>query len=401
MDIRWKEHIIILYEQSKDLSIALAIKEHLESEFSSCDVVAIDSGAYNGEFRTKTRHALFRFTNKHFRRVIARISKKQDVFSAKRIATLMKTNGYSSVRDMKRKNPEMKRFLNIIKRFDPKMVISTTPDALRLMIIARELLGKTFKIVGAISDFALDLAFVRTEADGYFVENPTVKSELERNGIPSQRIAIIGYPTKYFNIEGSRTQKRIDFGLAGDLPLVTVYGGAYETRSIKEDILHLMKNHEDYILMIITQDITMKRFYMDNPDFNKSVMLGDTLTRELMDVTDVLVTVPDTGAIFDAFVRGIPVIVEPAITVLEKRIRKYLLSRHLIIPARTPDETLYGIREILLEPSRANEFKYRGLEYAKSSVKDMTNLTPKISNDGILKLDNTQETPNGDDDKGE
>lgn len=396
MDIKWKEHVIILYDKFKDGNIADALKHHLESEFSSCDVVKIDSNAYEGEFLSKTKRRAFKFINKHFRSLIGRFSVRQDVFSTKRIATLMKTNGYSSIRDMKKKNPEMKRFLNIIKRFDPIMVICSNPESLRLMIIAREILGKTFKIVGAIPDFALDLAFVHMEADGYFVENPTVKNELEKNGVTASRIAVIGYPTLGFNLNGNRTQKRAEFGLNGDLPLVVVYGGVYETRSIKEDITHLMKNHDDYILMIVTQDKTLKRYYMDLPDFDKNVLLGDSLSTALLDVTDVLVTVPDTGAIFQAFIRGIPVVVEPAVTILEKRIRKYLLSRYLIIPARTADETLYGIREILHEPDRANEFKYRGMEYAKSSVRDMSNLTPKISNDGILKIEESKSSVEND-----
>lgn len=390
MDIKWNDHVIILYEKYKDAEIAKALTAHMESEFSCCDVISIDSNSYDGELLTKAKRFTFKLSNKAFRGLIKKVATRRDVFATKRIQILMKTNGYSSMKDMNKKYPQMKRFLNIIKRFEPVLIICTNPDALKLMIIARELLGRNFKIVGAISDFALDLAFVRTEADGYFVENPQVKIELEKNGIISSRIAVIGYPTMGFDLNSNRTQKRLDFGLTGDLPLVTVYGGVYDTRTIKEDIIHLMKNHDDFILMIISNDKKLKRDYMDLPEFGKNVLLGDTLSKDLLDVTDCLVTVPDTGAIFEAFIRGIPVIVEPAVTILEKRIRKYLLTRYLIIPARTPDETLYGIREILHESDRANEFKLRGMDYAKSSLRDMINLMPKISNDGVLKLNNKQ-----------
>lgn len=387
MDIKWNQHVIILYDKYKDADIANALTLHMEREFSSCDVIAIDSNSYDGDFLTKTKRWTFTLSNKAFRGIIRKISVRRDVFASKRIQVLMRTNGYSSIREMNKRYPQMNRFLNIIKRFEPVIVICTNPDSLKLMIIARELLGRNFKIVGAISDFALDLAFVRTEADGYFVENPEVKTQLEKSGIIPNRIAVIGYPTLGFDLNSNRTQKRMDFGLTSDLPFVVVYGGVYDTRTIKEDIIHLMKNHEDFILMIITADKKLKRYYMDLPEFGKNVMLGDTLTKDMLDITDCLVTVPDTGAIFEAFLRGIPVIVEPPVTVLEKRIRRYLLTRYLIIPARTPDETLYGIREILHEPDRANEFRSRGLIYSKSSLRDISNMIPKISNDGILKLD--------------
>lgn len=386
MDIKWRDHVIIMYDKGKDSTITEALKKHLEDEFFTCDVVPIESAEYYGNLRHKTKKSIFNFFCKHARGLLRRLSRRRDIFSYKRIQTLMHTNGYANISEMNKKNPEMKRFVNIINRFDPVMVICTNPDSLRLMIIAREMVGKTFKIVGAISDFALDLSFVRSEADGYFVENLTVKNELERNGITESRIAVVGFPTLGFNFTGNRTEKRAEFGLTGDLPLVVVFGGVYETRSFKEDVIHLMKNCNDYSLMIITSDNTVRRYYMDLPEFNKNIMLADSLTSALLDITDVLVTVPDTRSIFEAFIRGIPVVVEPAVTMLEKKIRRYLLSRHLIIPARTPDETLYAVREILHEPDRALEFKYRGLEYAKSSIRDMGNMTPKISNDGILKI---------------
>lgn len=390
MDIKWNQHVVILYDRYKDADIAKALTTHMEREFSSCDVIAIDSNAYDGEFLTKTKRFTFSLSNKAFRGLIRRISVRRDIFASKRIQVLMETNGYSSMRDMNKRYPQMKRFLNIIKRFEPVIVICTNPESLKLMLIARELLGRNFKVVGAISDFALDLSFVRTEADGYFVENPDVKAELEDKGIVSSRIAVIGYPTLGFDLNSNRTQKRMEFGLAGDLPFVVVYGGVYDTRTIKDDIVHLMKNHDDFILMIITADKRLKRYYMDLPEFGKNVMLGDSLTKDILDITDCLVTVPDTGAIFEGFLRGIPVIVEPAVTILEKRIRRYLLSRYLIVPARTPDETLFGIREILHEPDRANEFRARGLDYSKSSLRDIANIVPKISKDGILKLNDKQ-----------
>lgn len=386
MDIKWNKHVILLYDRYKDSNIAKALTTYMESEFSSCDVISIDSNSYDGEFLTKTKRWTFTLSNKAFRGLIRKFSVRRDIFASKRIQILMRTNGYSSMREMNKRYPQMKRFLNIIKRFEPLIVICTNPESLKLMIMARELLGRNFKIVGAISDFALDLSFVRTETDGYFVENPEVKEQLEKSGIIPNRIAVIGYPTLGFDLNSNRTEKRREFGLTGDLPLVVVYGGVYDTRTIKDDIVHLMKNHDDFILMIITADKKLKRYYMDLPEFGKNVMLGDSLTKDMLDVTDCLVTVPDTGAIFEAFLRGIPVIVEPAVTILEKRIRRYLLTRYLIIPARTPDETLFGIREILHEPDRANEFRIRGLDYSKSSLRDITNLIPKISNDGIFKL---------------
>jgi hypothetical protein len=46
------------------------------------------------------------------------------------------------------------------------------------------------------------------------------------------------------------------------------------------------------------------------------------------------------------------------------------------------------VYEILDEPLRKNEFKYRGEVYVRLSVKDIKNITPRLSENGVLKISN-------------
>ena len=390
MQIKWNRHVIILYDENGDFNVAAALKDHIEKEFDPCDVVMINSEAYSVGIPYKIGRLMKKVKARHFRGFLTAESKRREKFEAKRVQELLRTNGYSAQASKARKI-EVYRILNIIKRFDPVMVMCTTSEALKLTLICKDILGKTFRTVGVVSDFALDASFVRAEADGYFVENPDVKTKLMNCGVVEERIAVVGYPTVLYDVYKNKEQKRASLGLTSDLPLVVVNGGEYDTYTLKKDIIKLMEKKDDYILMIITKDKKLRKFYMDLPEFSAGVLINEELSSDVFDVADILVTIPDTGAIFNAFMRGIAVIVADGVTVLEDKIKDYLVKRALVTPTRTPEETLFGVYEMLDEPLRRNEFKYRGEVYVRLSVNDIRNITPQIGFDGVQKLTNKQQ----------
>ncbi len=391
MEIKWNQHVVILYDKYRDASIAKALGYYIEREFVSADVIPIDSVAYTGTSLSRIKHGYYKHCARHSRALLATVSVKKDSIEKKRVNELLRTNGYSSTNG--RINPgRIKRIINIIKRFEPIMVICTTPEVLKMTLMGRTYLGKEFNVVAAVQDFSLDLAFVRGDADGYFVENPEVKQKLIASGIQQERIAVVGFPTLGFDINGNKFEKRAKLGINGASPVVTVYGGDYDTHTLKADIVNLIKNKNDeYTLVIVTGDKSLRKYYMDLPDFSAGVLINTELSEDLLDVTDVLVTVPETAAIFNAFMRGIGVIVAPAVTLLEKQIRKYLVKRALVIPARTSAETLYGVKELLDEADRRAEFKKRGEIYASMSLNDLRNIIPQIDNIGVKKLTDKNE----------
>lgn len=391
MEIKWNKHVIILYDKYRDGNIAKALGYYIEREFISADVVAIDSVAYTGTAISKLKRSHYKYCARHSRAMLKSLSVKKESIEKKRVNELVRTNGYSGTNGSINPN-RIRRIINIIKRFEPIMVICTTPEVLKMTLMGRAYLGKEFNVVAAVQDFSLDLAFVRGDADGYFVENPEVKQKLISSGIQQERIAVVGFPTLGFDINGSKLEKRAKLGINGGTPVVTVYGGDYDTHTLKGDIVKLIENKNDeYTLVIVTQDKSLRKYYMDLPQFSAGVLINNELSSDLLDVTDVLVTVPETSAIFNAFMRGIGVIISPAVTVIEKQIRKYLVKRALVIPSRTSEETLFGVKELLDEGDRRAEFKKRGEIYASMSLNDLRNIIPQIDNIGVKKLQDKNE----------
>jgi len=387
MEIKWNKHVVVLYDENKDEQVATALKAHIEREYDPCDVILVKSSSYTVSSIYKYKRLVNKFKARHLRKALSHSSKQAYKRDVKRIQELLRTNGYSDV-ESKRKIISVYRIVNIIRRFEPLVILCTTPEALKLTLIGRTVLGQDFRAVGVITEFFLDPAFVRAGADGYLVENPDVKKHLMNSGVPEEKILVVGYPTLLQDVKKDVEIKRAALGLTSDLPLVVVNGGEYDTYTLKKDIIKLMGKKNDYYLMIITKDKKLRKFYMNLPEFSAGVLINEDLTSDILDVTDILVTVPSTGVIFQAFVRGIAVIVSEGVLELEKNVRDYLVKRALVIPTRTPDETLFGVYEILDEPLRKNEFKYRGEVYVRLSVKDIKNITPRLSENGVLKISN-------------
>ena len=387
MDIKWNKHVVILYDKDRDDKVAEALRFYIEHEFDPCDVILVDDSAYTNKLVNVTTNVVQRFAVKHARGMLKAASERTDKRNLQRIMDQNKDRNAQQSEEGKH-NPEVNRIVNILKRHDPVVMICTTPYALRLSLIAKRIVGKPVHIIGAVTDFALDPAFVQFGADGYFVENPEVKRKLVHYGIEGERVAVIGMPTLMSESEMSVEDKKRALGISGEQPVVVVYGGPYGTDTLKEDILLLMHDRKDYNLLIITPNKITRRYFMEQPDFSAGISFSEKLDENILDVADILVTLPNSKAIFGAFMRGVSVVVASSVTNLEHEVRRYLVKRALVIPTRTPEETLYAVDELINEPEREQEFRLRGQTYATMSLHDITNINPKIGEDGVLKLEN-------------
>ena len=390
MDIRWNKHVVILYDKERDDKVAEALRFYIEHEFDPCDVILIDNVAYTNKLVDVATTAIQRFAVRHARGMLKASSERSEKRNLQRINEQNKDRNAPQA-DESRHKREVNRIVNIIKRFDPVIMICTTPYALRMALMAKKIVGKPVHVIGAVTDFALDPAFVQFGADGYFVENPEVKRNLIHYGIEGERVAVIGMPTLMSENDMTVEDKKRALGISNDQPVVVVYGGVYGTDTLRDDILTLMRNRKGYNLILITPNKIARRYYMEQPDFAAGISFHDKLDESILDVADILVTLPNSKAVFGAFMRGVSVVVASSVTNLEHDVRRYLVKRALVIPTRTPEETLFAVDELINEPEREQEFRLRGETYAAMSLNDITNINPKIGVDGVLKIENKSE----------
>ena len=392
MEVKWNKHVVILYDKDKDKPVADALKFYIQQEFKPCDVILVDHDEYTNSLIRKAQDAAKWFVVRHARKILRVYSEKREAKALQNIKEQNKAK-YVNATEKESKDAEVNRVLNVFKRFDPVMVICTTPYALNLALRAKNLYGKPVGVVGAATDFSLNPEFVRLDADGYFVENPEIKQSLVKYGVDMERISVIGMPS--LKIENGMTveDKRHLLGISDDLPVVVVNGGDYATGTIREDIELLMRKKENYNLVIITSNKTLRRHYMELPDFKAGVLINDKLDDNILDVADILVTLPQSKPIFAAFMRGVSVVVTKAVTKHEHETRRYLVKRALVIPSRTPRETLFAVEELLVDVERRQEFSKRGVNYAAMSLSDIVNVAPQLTAEMNLRIEGGSDDP--------
>lgn len=374
MDIKWNKHVVILYDKKKDKDVADALKAYLEKEFAPCDVINVSSDSFTPIVNAKAREWSYRFCLKYARWILRLKSSREEKHHKKRIREEKKLDKPKKDASLIIKNnPMVNRIINIINRFDAIMVICTTPESLKLSLYARTVLEKEFLVFGHITDFAVDKAFVRFDADGYFVENQGCKKTLEKCGIFTDKVVVAGVPLIENKAVADKADIKKKYGFGDNLPIVIVNGGDYETDTIREEIIALMKSREKYNMLVITGNDKVRRKYMSMPEFSAGVVFNESFEEDMMQIADILITIPDSNVIFSAFASGVAVIIAPHITVIERDIRKYLVKRALVLPVKNPPEMVAAVDELLVEPERRKEFITRGLNYVQLSIKDSDN----------------------------
>jgi len=385
MEVKWNSHIVILHDKDKDEKVVNALAFYIESEFEHCDVIKIDNTQYTDVFARRAQSAAHRFAVRRARKVLRLYSQKKEEKALQFIKEQNKEK-YAPAAEKENKDAAVERVLNVFKRFDPVLVICTAPYALNLALKAKTLYGKNVAVVGACCDFALDPEFVRLDADGYFVENPEIKQNLVKYGVEPDNIYVIGMPSLKIDNGMTVAEKKHALGILDDLPVVVVNGGEYSTDTIRDDIVLLMRKKENYNLVIVTPNKALRRYYMELPEFKAGVLLKEKLDDDVLDVMDILVTVPESNPVFAAFMRGVSVVLTQSVTQHEHEVRRYLIKRALAIPSRTPMETLFAVDELLMDIDRRQEFRSRGETYASMSLADIRNLAPPMQADLNLRL---------------
>lgn len=379
MDVRWNKHVVILYDKKKDKELTSALKTYIEKEFAPCDVVEVSNESFTPVINAKARDIFYRFCLKYARWFLRWKSTKEETHQKKRIREEKKQDKLKDASLIAKGNPLVSRIVNIINRFEPLIIICTTPESLKLSIDARKIVNKDIKIFAEISDFAVDAAFVRFEADGYFVENGESRKILEKYGIEQNKIYVTGMPIISNNTIYDKDEIKKKYGFTDNLPIVVINGGDYETDTIRENILRLMEVREKFNMLIITGNDKVRRRYMNASEFSAGVGFSEVYEEDMMAIADILITVPDSTIIFNAFKLGVAVIIAPFITVKERDIRKYLVKRALVLPVKNTKEMVAAVDELLVEPERRKEFISRGINYSSLSISESANQKPALA----------------------
>ncbi|MGN0789015.1 MAG: hypothetical protein ACI4MY_03675, partial [Christensenellales bacterium] len=224
---------------------------------------------------------------------------------------------------------------NVLKRFDPDVVLCLSPKSHDKALKARQKLGKNMPIYAMTTDYCMDYDFINALSDGYFVQNQQVSQALLASGIESQKILVAGTPAKRSDKTYDRETVCRKYGVDPTLPTILMVGGRYGCDYLKDAFSALGEYYRTVNIIVVTSGSkSLKNYiktYCGNKGIDRNVSLVDNPQdmQELYSITRVLVTSPTAGVTFEAIANALPMVLIKPMNNIEKGNYSYLTSQSL------------------------------------------------------------------------
>jgi processive 1,2-diacylglycerol beta-glucosyltransferase len=144
-------------------------------------------------------------------------------------------------------------FADVLHRLRPQLVVSTIGGAAALAGDARSLIGEVFLNAVVLTDYRAHRHWARTQTDLYVVPTAACKTDLESNGVSSDRIEIVGIPVQpgiHRLNEPERKNLRTRLGLSSDLMMLVSGGSTAPYHGLKT--LMRVVSHLDRPIDVVT-----------------------------------------------------------------------------------------------------------------------------------------------------
>lgn len=376
-----KKSVVVLYSGGFYDSSARAVIEELESAYSDVYVIDIDKEAISpwkiatfkrNWYITSERNAtFFNKFNSEWNKFFAplKISKTRKEYKEYK----KPESGFKKwIYDIK---ASYKRVYNVLSRFEPDVVLCTTPELLRSANKARHDLGQFYcSIAALITDYALDKRFVHYKTDIYFVQNDSVKRELVEYGIDSESIEVIGTPLeKRVTMEFDKDAVLTELGISnnGLLNLLFV-GGRYGSAKVKNALPKFVDGADDYNLIIVIGGSSSLSNYAEHvaktKENVKNIYFIDAIDNmaKLYSIADVVIATPTTTITYEAISKNKPLILLKGTTVTDKANAHYLSNNGVALLGNTTEEAVQSFLQLIDNESGRNDMLLKQREMYRS-----------------------------------
>lgn len=367
-----KKTIVVLYSNRFSDQSALAIADFIDKNYRDCNVVAIERRQFSNVVGSRIINSYTAFTARHIpalNRLWTGISEK---FITRRIAKSKKIKSAKKKQEDSFSNKYLKKFYkvdNIIIRFNPEVIICSSPYSYNRAIKAKERLDSDTKVLALMSDYCINKSFLRKYGDGYLVQNEIVKSSLIERGVSREIINVIGTPVAESKlVKFDKNETKIELGIENDNPCILLSGGRQGSYYIRDAFYSLTRLSEEVNLICLSGGNTAYANYVKNyvkANECKNVYLVEDDVADmskLYSVTDIAVCSPSAATTYEVISRGIPLVLIKPINVIEKGNFSYLTASRIALRGIKNDEIISSVYSLLKEEDYRESVIARELE---------------------------------------
>ena len=324
--------IVVLYGLAGGghLSAAQALKARLDGP--DCEVIPVDSTRPFGRFIDFFCCDLYRFSAKYIPHAFGLCYRLTD-----------RRAGNSRFMRLAAA-PLARRLLPVIEREKPDVVVCAYPFSCQLVAILKNKGLLRAKVVHQLTDYGTHAAWVSQEADEYWASCGEAAKELERRGVPREKILVRGIPVNpRFSERPDRAALRRELGLPADRPVLLFMAGSFGVRSVFRVFRMLDRLEEDFEAVVITgkNEKLFRRFQAlaERSRHPLHPILFTQRVADYMHACDLLVTKPGGLTTSEALAAGIPLALFDPIPGQEEDNARFLVNHEravLLSPKRPP-----------------------------------------------------------------
>lgn len=415
-----KKCILFLYGEGRYDSSVMAAKEYIESQGDSY-VVAISDKELYPFYWYKMAFYSYRFfargcawmNNIHisFNTFWNKINVKKSKKECKELAE--PSGGLKGF--LYNWTEKYRRIRNILLRYNPEVVICSTPKLLRDTVRACDKAKlKNIDVCALSTDYCLDTRYVNYKTSKYFVQNNDVKERLVSLGIEDSIIEIVGTPlAKESKQIYDKAQILEELGIKNDKMNIVIVGGRYGQSAIRNVFTSIaeLKNEVNIIILSGGNKGLIKycELITKNLQLEDRVFLIEDIDKfaKLYSVADILIASPTATITYEAMYHNCNVILCNGGDAIENRNSHYLATNQLALLGRNNDELLASISKLMTDEEFADALKYAQnefvipdsdkvlgnmiIEIAEKNRQNKIALEEQIKAASLKKLENSQE----------
>lgn len=240
-----------------------------------------------------------------------------------------------------------KRLEGYMREFNPDFVIGTHSFAGMIMSEMADLEIITCPTLGIVTDFTVHPFWESTLLDYYVTPSEALIYEMERKGIPGDKVLPLGIPVREeFSQKTEKSAARKKLGLS-EKATVLVMSGSMGYGNIKKTIAEMDEFENDFQILCVCGSNKRIKAAIEKCRWKKDIHIFGFVNNiyDMMDAADVIVTKPGGLTTSEAFAKGVPIITVNPLPGQEDRNEDFLVNSGAAIMVNKR----YGISEALYQ----------------------------------------------------
>jgi processive 1,2-diacylglycerol beta-glucosyltransferase len=255
-----------------------------------------------------------------------------------------------------------KKLINFVKRENPKVIVCTYPIQVGVLSRLKRLKLIDKPIVSVVTDIAVHSFWLHPYVDLYIVANDYAKEMLISKGVPPYKIGATGLPIDpSFSEPIDRERCLKIFGLDDNIPVISAMMGGYGLDDKLVQVVDVLMNIEIPFQGIVAtgHNRKVRKSLREKTRDRGNIKVFGYIhhSRELMAISDVLITKAGGITISEALAMETPMVLYGVIPGHEEENAQFLINNRAALMARDSKELETSIKSLLLDRSLTESIK--------------------------------------------